>query len=161
MTVSRACNVGPVPPVDESRLVNGMKSYIDDTPRDADVFEWGILAGVSKGGGVPYQGIADQARLVTVFLDAAPAARITDQMMKRAFNTAIAAKNMRAIFPHTPRLELVKILCRTVAMGSNQNCFIFFIICLYVCIVCCYGFCNIFQFVNVHCLVSVRSVFLV
>ena len=125
MTVSRPCNIGPVPPVNESLLVNGMKSYIDSTPRDADVFEWRILAGVSKGGGVPYQAISDKSDLIACFLSAAPAARITNQTLKRAFHTAIAAKNMRSIFPNTPRLELVKILCRTVAMGSNQHGFNF------------------------------------
>ena len=80
----RPCNVGPAPPVNEEKLAANLRHRIDNTSRDADMFEWGSLASVSKGGACPYAGIAEKADLVMAHLHAAPAARITGQCQSSA-----------------------------------------------------------------------------
>ena len=126
MTASRPCNMGPVPFVDEAKLTHLLKVYIDSTPRDDAIFEWGILAGCSKGCTVPYQGIADMSMCIAAHIEAAPACRFNEAMLKRAYSNALAAKNTRSIFANTPRTELIKNLYRTVAMGSI--CWVFFLL---------------------------------
>ena len=111
---SRPCNVGPTPPVNETSLQANLKVLIENTSRDTDIFEWASLANVSKGGACPYSALAEKADMVIAHLQAAPSARITESVLKRVYGTVISPMPTRAIFPSTPRPELLKVLCRIV-----------------------------------------------
>ena len=110
----RPCNVGPIPPCNEEKLACNLRHVIDSTSRDAEIFEWGSIAGVSKGGAIPYAQLAEKSHLVISHLDAAPSGRISETVLRRTYNSVITSRPMRAIFPNIPRPDLVKLQCKIV-----------------------------------------------
>ena len=114
-STTRPCNQGPCPPVNEDALTASLQSYVDNTSRDAELFEWGLLASATKGGGLPYHSLAEHPSLVIAHMQALPAARVTESTIKRVYHRILGKNSHRAIFPKTPRTELVAVLYRAVS----------------------------------------------
>ena len=106
---TRPCNQGPCPTVNEDELKASLQEYVDSTPRDAELFEWGTLASSTKGGGLPYHTLADHAALVKAHVKVLTAGRVTESQYKRVMHRILNTNANRSIFPKSPRTELVKI----------------------------------------------------